>query len=214
MDRFDTLSRKLAGVMLILGPALVVLAALLKALEIGTTTGRWYDSAPEGAVMALGFSLQLIGLLGICRGIGRTRPILGLVTTVTSVIGSMGTVFPASARILGAGMLALGFTVDQLDPVFGGTDAASPSDLYIAPFLLIFFINFLVLAFGIWRTKLAPIYVPILLVAGTILFPVAQTSFEVNVPVYLAATVLWFLGLGVVGIAFLRESEADVLGGS
>jgi hypothetical protein len=35
MQRFDTLSRELAGVMLILGPALIVLAAVLKALEIG-----------------------------------------------------------------------------------------------------------------------------------------------------------------------------------
>lgn len=211
MHRYDMLSRKLAGVMLILGPALIVLAAILAALGIGTTTGRWYDNALEGFLLALGFSLQLIGLLALCREIGRTRPLLGIITTLTSVLGTAGAILPSGARIMASGMLALGFTVEQLDVVHGGTDAMAPTDLYIIPFILCFFLNFFLLAFGLWRSKTAPIYAPILLAAGAVLFPIAQTSFEVNMPIYVAATVCWFLALAPLGIGFLRqEAPVDV----
>ena len=96
MNRYDELYTRLAGAMLIVGPALIVCAALLAAAGIGTTTGRWYDNWLEGILLALGFMLQLIGLLSLCRRIGAMRPVLGIVITLTSVLGTLGATFPAA----------------------------------------------------------------------------------------------------------------------
>ena len=100
MNNYDKLYTILAGLMLILGPGLIVCAALLAAAGIGTTTGRWYDNWLEGILLALGFMLQLIGLLALCRRIGATRPVLGIVITLTSVLGTTGPIFPAAAARL------------------------------------------------------------------------------------------------------------------
>lgn len=77
MNRFNRTLTRLAGALLIVGPGLVVCAALLAAAGIGTTTGRWYDNRLEGILMATGFSLQLVGLVELCRRIGASHPAPG-----------------------------------------------------------------------------------------------------------------------------------------
>lgn len=157
MNRYDELYTRLAGVLLIIGPGLLVCASLLAALGIGTTTGRWYDNQLEGMLMATGFSLQLVGLLELCRRIGARRPVLGILTTLTSVIGSMGAIFPSAVRIFAAVELDLGFTVEQLDLVHGPSDDGIDPLMIVFPFVLFFFLNYLVmLPLGLWRSKTGP----------------------------------------------------------
>lgn len=207
MSHYDRLYTRLAGVLLIIGPGLLVCAALLAAAGIGTATGRWYDNQLEGMLMATGFSLQLVGLLELCRRIGASRPVLGILATLTSVIGSMGTIFPSAVRIFAAVELDLGFTTEQLDLIHGPSNDGTDPLMVVAPFVLFFFLNYLVLLpLGLWRSKTGPRFTPLLLVVGAILFIIGQSSFVVNMPAYVAGVTAWFLGLAPQGLGLLRQA--------
>ncbi len=206
MTHFEYVQSKLAGVGLIVGPALVLLAALASAAGIGTITGRWYDNVLEGMLMLVGFSLQLIGLLALARWIGQSKPLLGTVLTVTSVLGTTGAILPAAVRVLSLAELTLGISMQQLDIVHGATEAANPVEPLIFPFVLFFFVNYLLLAFGLWRTSTGPRFVPVVLVIGTVLFPIGQGAFDVNYPLYIAAVVAWLLALASLGLQLWRVS--------
>jgi hypothetical protein len=186
---------------------MLVCAALLVAAGIGTATGRWYDNQLEGMLMATGFSLQLVGLLELCRRIGASRPVLGILATLTSVIGSMGAIFPSAVRIFAAVELNLGFTVEQLDLVHGPSNDGTDPLMIVAPFVLFFFLNYLVLLpLGLWRSKTGPRFTPLLLVTGTVLFIIGQSSFVVNTSAYVAGVTAWFLGLAPLGWGLLRQT--------
>jgi hypothetical protein len=119
----------------------------------------------------------------------------------------MGTILPVAVRIIGAGAVATGIAVEQLDPLFGGSDESPTQTLIAAPLLALFFLNLLMLAVGLWRIKEIPRYTPILLVIGTILFPVAQTPFEVNIVAYISSTACWLFALAPVGFEMLRSER-------
>lgn len=201
-----TLSR-LAGMLLIVGPGLIVCAALLAAAGVGTTTGRWYDNRLEGILMATGFSLQLVGLVELCRRIGASRPVLGVLTLLASALGTAGAIFPSAVRIFAATELDLGFTVAQLDRVHGpSSDGADPL-MIVFPFVLCFFLTYvLLLPLGLWRSKTGPRFSPLLLVIGTVFFIMGQSSFEVNMPAYIAGVSAWLLGLAPIGWGLLGEA--------
>jgi hypothetical protein len=207
MNHYDRLYTRLAGAMLIIGPGLLVCAALPAAAGIGTTTGRWYDNWLEGMLMATGFSLQLVGLLELCRRIGASRPVLGILATLTSVIGSMGAIFPSAVRIFAAVEMELGFTVEQLDLIHGPSNNGTDPLMIVFPFVFIFFLNYLVLLpLGLWRSKTGPRFAPLLLVVGTVLFIIGQSSFVVIMPAYVAGVTAWFLGLAPQGLELLRAA--------
>jgi hypothetical protein len=208
MTQFNKYSTQLAGGMLLAGPALIVSAALLAAAGIGTTTGRWYDNWLEGILMVAGFSLQLVGLLELYHRIGARRPVLGIVTMLMGVVGTSGAILPSAVRIFAAAELRLGFIVEQLDIVHGLSKNGTDPLLIVFPFVLCFFLGYLLLAFGLWKTKTGPRYTSILLVAGTILFIIGQSSFEVMVSAYLSGVIAWLLGLAPLGIELLREAGA------
>ena len=207
MKQFTRYTTRLAGLSLLIGPGLVVSAALLAAAGIGTTTTRWYDNQLEGLLMASGFSLQLVGLVELCRRIGAERPLLGTIITFTSAIGTMGSIFPAAVRIFSAVELDLGITVAQLDRIYGPASDGIDPMIIVFPFVLFFFINYLLLSFGLWRSKIAPRVSPILLVIGTILFIIGQSSFEVGYPAYIGGVIAWFLGLTPISWRLLSENK-------
>lgn len=72
--------------------------------------------------------------------------------------------------------------------------------LIFLPFILIFFLNDLVvLPLGLWRSKTGPRFAPVLLVVGAVLFINGQSSDVVNWPAYIGGVTAWFLALaGVV----------------
>lgn len=206
MKPFNRYATWLAGVLLITGPLLLVCAALAAAAGIGTTTGRWYDNQIEGILMATGFALQLIGLVELTRRIGANRPILGILAMLTSVIGTIGAIFPAAVRILGAVSLNLGFSVEQLDRVYASSEEGPDPMLIFLPFILFFFLNYLVvLPLGLWRSKTGSRFAPVLLVIGSILFIMGQSSAEVGWPAYIGGVTAWFLALASLGLSMLRE---------
>jgi hypothetical protein len=186
---------------------MLVFAALVAAAGIGTITGRWYDNQLEGILMATGFALQLIGLVDLSRRIGASRPIMGILAILASVIGTIGAIFPVAVRIIGAVHLNLGFSVEQLDRVYGSSEDGTDPLLIIIPFILCFFLNYLVfLPLGLWRSKMGPRFAPVLLIIGAVLFIMGQSSFEVVWPAYIGGVTAWFLALSSLGLGILREA--------
>lgn len=207
MNRFDELYNRLAGLTLIVGPLLLVIAAVLAALGIGTATGRWYENFPEGALMIIGFALLIIGLQALSRIIGQTQPRLGIVAALLSAFGITGAIMPSFARIDGSNMIARGITVEQLDRVHTAETMTS-GEYFLLPFILCFFLSFLVIAYGLFRAKAMPRYAPVMLAIGSILFPMAQAQAEPNMALYITATSAWLLGFAPVGLKMLHnESE-------
>jgi len=208
MKLFNRYATWLAGLLLIVGPLLLVCAALIAASGIGTTAGRWYENQLEGILMAIGFALQLIGLVEMSRRIGASRPVLGILATLTSVIGTIGAIFPAAVRILASVFLNLGFSVEQLDRVYASSEQGPDPMLVFLPFILVFFLNYLVvLPLGLWRSKTGPPFAPVLIVVGAILFIIGQSSDEVGWPAYIAGVTAWFLALASLGLSMLRETS-------
>jgi hypothetical protein len=211
MNRYDHLYNKLAGITLIAGPLLLVIAAIVAAAGLGTTTGRWYENFPEGALMIVGFSLLIIGLQALSGRIGLSMPRLGIVIALMSVFGIAGAIMPSFTRVEGSIMVARGITAEQLDLVHNA-ETMTPAEFFILPFIICFFLSFLLIAYGLWRVKASPRWAPLVLAAGSILFPMAQAQAEPNMVLYIAATTAWLLGFAPVGMGMLREPSAARIG--
>lgn len=211
MNRFDTIYNRLAGLTLIVGPLLLVTAAVIAAAGLGTTTGRWYENFPEGALMIVGFSLLIIGLQALSRLIGQMKPRLGIAIALLSAFGIAGAIMPSFARIDGSIMVARGISVEQLDRVYNAETMTS-GEYFLLPFILCFFLSFLLVAYGLWQVKTKPRLAPGLLVIGAILFPMAQAQSVPNYLLYVAATAAWLLGFGLIGLVILRDPEETGIG--
>jgi hypothetical protein len=70
--------------------------------------------------------------------------------------------------------------------------------LFILPFIICFFLTFLLVAYGLWRIKTTPRWAPLMLAIGSVLFPMAQAQAEPNIVLYVAATTAWLLGVTLV----------------
>lgn len=208
MNRYERLYSQFSGVALIVAPLVIIGAAVIKATGIASATGRWYDSWLEAIVLYLGMSLLIVALLALSRIVGQERPVVGIVTALFGLLGTAASLFPTAVRFVGANALEAGITMNQLDTLFGGTDMPPPAQSHaIAPFIMLFFVNFLLLAYGLWRTKEIPRTTPILLVAGAVLFVAAQSPFEVILSAYIGSGVAWLLALAPVGVRLLRSRE-------
>lgn len=207
MNRYDHLYNKLAGITLIAGPLLLVIAAIVAAAGIGSVTGRWYENFPEGALMIIGFSLLIIGLQALSRRIGLSMPRLGIVIALISALGIAGAIMPSFARVEGSNLVARGITAEQLDLVHNA-ETMTPAEFFILPFVICFFLSFLLIAYGLWRVKATPRWAPLMLAIGSVLFPMAQGQAEPNMVLYVAATTAWLLGFAPVGVGMLRQTQA------
>jgi hypothetical protein len=205
MNQYDRLYNRTAGITLIASPLLITAAAWVAAAGIGSSTGRWYDNFPEGALMVTGFSLLFIGLQALSRQVGQGMPRLGIVLTVISALGIAGALMPSFTRIAESIMIAKGITADQLDPVHNSATMA-PAQYFILPFILCFFLSFLLAAYGLWRVKAEPRWAALLLAVGAVLFLMAQAPDEPNMVLYVTATTAWLLGLAPLGLAMLRDA--------
>lgn len=193
---------------LIAGPGLWTVAAIVLFFDIDRGSNRWYDSWVEGALMLGGVGFLIIALQTSARIVSTRYHRLGTVLFLTGTIGAAATVMPISARIIGAALVSEGIPLESLDPTFGGDGNPPVQMSVIAPFLGVYFLSLLGLAFGLWRTEGVPLITPVLLLLGTIAFPIAESPFEVIEPVYLAATLSWLIGFGALAMSSVSAARA------
>lgn len=180
---------------LIAGPTLFVIAALVSLLDIDRSTDRWYDSWLEGGIILLGAALFAAGLLYAAGIVSERDRRFGIFLGFTGVVGAVGMAGPSIVRIVGSVLLDVGVPIETLDQAFG--DGAPAQGSVIIPFLGMLFITEIGLAIGLWRATDVPKAVPVFIVLGEVLFITAQSTFEVNEPVYVIAVFCWLAGYGL-----------------
>ncbi len=180
---------------LITGPALFVIAALVSLFDIDRATDRWYDSWVEGTILLLGVAFFAAGLLYAAGVVAERDRRFGIVLGFTAMIGAVGMAGPSLIRIVGSVLVEVGVPIETLDEVFG--DGGPPQGAVIIPFLGMLFVTEMGLAVGLWRASNVTKAIPVFIVLGEFLFITAQTSFEVNEPLYVIAVSSWLIGYGL-----------------
>jgi hypothetical protein len=180
---------------LIAGPALFVIAALVSLFDIDRATDRWYDSWVEGTILLLGVAFFAAGLLYAAGVVAERDRRFGIVLGFTAMIGAVGMAGPSLIRIVGSVLVEVGVPIETLDEVFG--DGGPPQGAVIIPFLGMLFVTEMGLAVGLWRASNVTKAIPVFIVLGEVLFITAQSSFEVNEPLYVIAVSSWLIGYGL-----------------
>jgi hypothetical protein len=180
---------------LVAGPAFFVIAALVSLFDIDRATDRWYDSWVEGTILLLGVAFFAAGLLYAAGVVAERDRRFGIVLGFTAMIGAVGMAGPSLIRIVGSVLVEVGVPIETLDEVFG--DGGPPQGAVIIPFLGMLFVTEMGLAVGLWRASNVTKAIPVFIVLGEVLFITAQSSFEVNEPLYVIAVSSWLIGYGL-----------------
>jgi hypothetical protein len=158
-------------------------------------TDRWYDSWLEGGILLLGAAMFAAGLLYAAGVVSERDRRLGIVLGFTGMIGAVGMAGPSIVRIVGSVLIDVGVPIETLDQAFG--DGAPAQGSVIIPFLGLLFLTEMGLAVGLWRATNVLKAVPVFIVLGEFLFITAQSTFEVNEPLYVIAVSCWLIGYGL-----------------
>jgi hypothetical protein len=172
-DRTPGVRRTLLGAALVGAPALVLIGELVSPSvtwtdheEVVATavaeSGRWQT----GSLLSLiGFMLMVPAAIAAAGLLRRRRPGLALAVVTLIGIGAMaviswtGVVFTyAAARAADAGQIAL----------FAEETESLGGFMFLFPMYFTAPIGLLLLAFGLWRAKATPVWMPALLVLATI----------------------------------------------
>ena len=211
-------ARTLAGLSLIVAPALLLLAILIgpdlsgdadeRLAEIADNEGRYVVSGYLFLVGAWVFVPGLIGLWRVFRGPGVTLGQIGAGLVLLGVISTIA--------FFGFGAYEYEAAQPDLDPALMAEladnvdESGVTTPLFIITFVLGIGIGSLIVAWSLWRRQVVPPWAPAAIVAGTVLGAFSEDS------VALGAIGFAFLlvGFGSVGLKLLSmpDDEWDRLG--
>jgi hypothetical protein len=201
---------KLAGLSLIVAPALLLLAnaidpsasdkAAARLPEISDNPARYVAAAYLMVLAAWAF---VPGLIGVWRLFQGPRVTVGQVGTGLLLIGMITTI-----AFVGFGVYEYEAATSGLDPAQMArlADNAEASAVAI-PLLVVFLVGVvvgsLIVAWSLWRHRIAPVWSPVAIVVGTILNFLADSA-------ALSATAFAFqlVGFGWIGLRLLRGTGA------
>lgn len=186
------LVQRVGMVCLIGGPAILAMAAGVSLLDVDRGSGRWYDNWVEGTLMAYGLALLAGGMVAASAIVARRDPNFAIAIALVGLVGMTLAIHPATMRIGGAILVDEGVSLELLDSIFGDGDEPH-QNFGLGPGLLFFFGGLLALAVGLWRSSV-PRWQPALIAIGAVAFAIAQSSFEVNEPLYIFSSLCWVLG--------------------
>jgi hypothetical protein len=208
MSRFDQYQQKLLGLAFIVGPLLLVSAALTFRLGVGLTS-YGVSSWVEGVLMTLAFLIFVPIYLHLARIMGQRAPRLGLVCTVTGLGIGLGMV-PASIRITQAGLDQLGVDV----AVFS---LQSPGQAVLVLWMGLGLLTTIFLGIGFLVKGGLPRWTAVLLILAPIVFIVGQggdesiAAWQINI-MYPLACILYFAAFAPIGWRYLTQPAGSVVG--
>lgn len=201
MSRFDQMQHKLLGLAFIVGPLLLVSAALSFRLGIGLTS-YGVSSWVEGVLMTLAMLIFVPIYLHLARVMGQRAPRLGLVCTVTGLGIGLGMV-PASVRITQAGLDQLGVDVAvfSLQP---------PGQMVLVLWMGLGLLTTILLGIGFLVYGGLPRWTAVLLILAPIVFVMGQggdesiAAWQINI-MYPLACILYFAAFAPIGWRYLTQ---------
>lgn len=208
MSRFDQMQHKLLGLAFIVGPLLLVSAALAFRLGIGISS-HGVSSWVEGVLMTLAFLIFVPIYLHLARIMGQRAPRLGLVCTITGLGIGLGMV-PASVRIMQAGLDQLGVDV----AVFS---LQSPGQMVLVLWMALGLFTTIFLGVGFLVKGGLPRWTAVLLILAPIVFMMGQggdesiAAWQINI-MYPLACLLYFAAFAPIGWRYLTQPAGSVVG--
>jgi hypothetical protein len=208
MSRFDQMQHKLLGLAFIVGPLLLVSAALTFRLGIGLTS-YGVSSWVEGVLMTLAMLIFVPIYLHLARVMGQHAPRLGLVCTVTGLGIGLGMI-PASIRITQAGLDQLGVDV----AVFS---LQSPGQMVLVLWMGFGMLTTILLGVGFLVYGGLPRWTAVLLILAPIVFMMGQggdetiAAWQINI-MYPLACILYLAAFAPIGWRYLTQPTGRVVG--
>jgi hypothetical protein len=208
MSRFDQYQHKLLGLAFIVGPLLLVSAALTFRLGIGLSS-HGVSSWVEGVLMTLAMLIFVPIYLHLARVLGQRAPRLGLVCTITGLGIGLGIV-PASVRIMQAGLDQLGVDV----AVFS---LQSPGQMVLVLWMGFGMLTTILLGIGFLVYGGLPRWTAVLLILAPIVFVMGQggdesiAAWQINI-MYPLSCLLYLAAFAPIGWRYLTQPAGSVVG--
>lgn len=187
----SNLRRRVAGVSLVAGPALLLLSSVLR-FGFGLFH-EWYLTMKTSFFF---FALAALGLVHLLRGRADGS-------------GHVGGALALAGCLSGASIVTAAYALRQFE---GRVPAAELQSLYLtivnAPLPgLCFPAGLLVLAVALWRKRVVPAWVGLLFAAGAVLFPVARIP--ALVWAHFACDTLLTVSMGYIGLRLLGQTAGE-----
>jgi len=208
MSRFDQYQQRFLGLAFIVGPLLLITAALTFLLGIGRSS-HGVTSWVEGVLMTLAFLLFVPIYLHLARVLGQRSPRLGLVCTITGLGIGLGMV-PASIRLTQVGLDQLGVDVAlfSLQP---------PGQAALVLWMGLGLLTTILLGIGFLVNGGLPRWTAVLLILAPIVFIMGQGGdesiawWQINI-MYPLGCVLYFAAFAPIGWRYLAQPAGSVMG--
>ena len=202
--------RSVAGLSLMVAPLLGLVGALFlpqstgdlgtELATIAAHSGRWLIGE---FLTLLSFLLMMIAVLGIMRLLRERSVALGHIGAALALLGLFFHGAIIGYALVEVPLVASGFERAQM-VTFAERMYESPAFIMIlAPFIA-FFLGLLILAIGLWRAKVAPLWVSMLIVAGLLSEFVGTDALSPEL-----LFVLLLVGFGWLGWKVLRMPDAQ-----
>ena len=197
-DAWSSFFGRLLPVAAIAGPALMLLGALCVAFGIQTLPGDLdWISEPEGMFGMFAVPFLFATWIVAGRTIARRASRTGIAVTMIGTVAAAGWAFPFTIRLFSADLVLNDYDANAINEVWEGDTTVYS----LVVFVFMTVMNFVVAitaGIAILRTRVAPIWAGIALIAFVPVFITAQAAYvaiEVTYP--LAITLLL---VGVVGV--------------
>lgn len=202
MSRYDSLQNRMVGIAFILGPLLMLAAALSVTFEIGVNDGG-QESAVDGVLLAYSMVCFVAINLTLSRVIGERSPRFGIFMAVLSLLGALG-IAAGVVRIFEGVLLDSGGTLDA--DIWEAVTASEFMFLALAgaifPFAMIIF------GIALLRASQISTLSAILISVGGVFFVMAQAATFIIEVTYPLAALSWLIALAPIGLNLLQKPTA------
>lgn len=204
--------RMACGLCLLVGPAMILLAAILDPAEGGDDQRKYLQSLKDDPDMAqlstalyvFGFALVAIGIIGLIHVIRRRGVVLANIGGAFALVGLIMLVALVTTTIEDLN------TAEHLELETAAQLEDDIEDYWVAfviliPALLGTLIGFILLAVAIIRSKIAHVAAGVLIILGILMVPFSEESKVLEV----LGNLLLLGGFGMVGLKLLGMTDAQ-----
>lgn len=203
--------RTLAGIGLIAGPTLFLIATLVSPAWSDDTAAYLEEVADNeaahvvsGLIFLLGALLLIAGMFGVIRLFRERRVNLGQIAAGMIIIGVIASTSFYAIGVTEIAMVDSAADRDEMVALSERAEESAGAVVIILLFLIGIVLGSLLLAFALWRRRVVPPWVPAVLVVSTVLsfFSSSQVMAAISFALLAAA-------FGAIGLRILSLSDEE-----
>lgn len=199
----STVEKVMSSTVLV-GPALMLVASLMISADVRRLPGELdWVSEPEGTLGVFAAVFLVSTWVVIGRRVSTAAPRAGVAITMLGVAGAVGWVYPFAYRLVVADLVDAGFDADAINEV--GESGGTVFTALVLPVMFLGLLVPLIAGIAILRTRVAPVWSGLALVAFAPVFVTAQAAYVLIEVIYPIACLLL-----VAGVAGATRGSVDV----